>query len=125
MLVQPEPHDRDMYAAWFRVHGFAAIPVSNADAALTIAPRVDVVVTGILLPGSMDGIAFVTHLKTSQQTRHLPVIVLTACAWARDRQRAVQAGCDVFLPKPCVRDDLLREVRRLVSLNDAARATVA
>ncbi len=30
-----------------------------------------------------------------------PIIVLTACAWDAERERATNAGCDLFLAKPC------------------------
>ena len=42
----------------------------------------------------------------------MPIIVLTACAWKAERERAAHAGCNVFLSKPCLPSDLLRHIRR-------------
>jgi CheY-like chemotaxis protein len=104
-----------MYAEYFRCHGLQPVPVLTARDGLTVAPKADVIVTGLLLPGDMDGIEFIARLKRDQRTKRVPIVVLTACAWKSDRERAEQAGCDVFLPKPCLPDDLLRAVRRLLA----------
>jgi two-component system cell cycle response regulator DivK len=115
LLVQAEADGRAMYTEFLRYHGFLPVPVSHARIGLTIAPKADVIVTGLLLPGDMDGIEFMARLKRDQRTKQIPLIVLTACAWKTDRERAEHAGCDVFLLKPCLPDDLLREVRRLLA----------
>jgi CheY-like chemotaxis protein len=104
-----------MYGEFLGHHAFLAVPVSTARIGLTIAPNADVIVTGLLLPGDMDGIEFMARLKRDQRTKRIPLVVLTACAWKTDRERAEQAGCDAFLPKPCLPDNLLREVRRLLA----------
>jgi two-component system cell cycle response regulator DivK len=115
LLVQPSRDDGlEMYAEFLRYHGLAPIPVSNAANALMLAGEADVIVTGIILDDPIDGVELVSRLRHDDGTMHKPVIVLSACAYRRDRVRAEEAGCDVFLPKPCLPNDLLREVRRLV-----------
>jgi two-component system cell cycle response regulator DivK len=115
VLLQGDADSREMYAEYFRCHGLQPVPVLTARDGLTVAPKADVIVTGLLLPGDMDGIEFIARLKRDERTKRIPVIVLTACAWKSDRERAEEAGCDLFLPKPCLPDDLLREVRRLLA----------
>jgi CheY-like chemotaxis protein len=121
LLVQPQDDSRDMYVEFLRHHGFVPMAVSDAALALPLAPKADVIVTGMVLPGNINGIEFIGQLKRNEHTRLIPVAVLTACAWITERERAVHAGCDVFLPKPCLPNDLLREVRRLVALSKARR----
>ena len=104
-----------MYTEFFRYEGLLPVPVSNARDGLTVARRADIVVTGLLLPGDIDGIEFIARLKRDERTKRIPLIVLTACAWKSDRERAEKAGCDVFLAKPCLPDHLLREVRLLLA----------
>ena len=115
MLVQVDVDNRERYAAFFRQHGFLPIPVATASVALSVAPHADVIVTETLLPGRIDGFEFIARLKRDERTRTIPVIVLTACAWHAERERAEQAGCDAFLAKPCLPDGLLREVRRVLA----------
>lgn len=115
VLVQSDADSRTMYAECLRAQGLVPVSVSTVTDALKVAPRADVVVTGILLPGDMDGIALVTRLKHDDRTKHLPVIVLTACVWPSDRDRAAAAGCDLFLPKPCLPDVLVSEIERVLA----------
>jgi len=116
LLVQPGRDDGlEMYAEYLRYSGLAAIAVSSAEDALTFAPEADIIVTGIALDDTVDGVELVSRLRGEDGTMHKPIIVLTACAWRRERERAEHAGCDVFLSKPCLPDALLREVRLLLS----------
>jgi two-component system cell cycle response regulator DivK len=92
LLVQPERDDRDMYTEFLRYRGLRPTAVSTVWDALAVAPRADVIVTGLLLPGHMDGIELITRVKADARTRATPVIVLTACAWHSDRARAERAG---------------------------------
>jgi CheY-like chemotaxis protein len=115
LLVQSDADSREMYTEFLRYEGLLPVPVSNARDGLTVARKADVIVTGLLLPGDIDGIEFIARLKRDERTKRIPLIVLTACAWKSDRDRAEQAGCDVFLAKPCLPDHLLREVRLLLA----------
>lgn len=116
LLAQPQHDDRDLYAEFLRARRFLPVPVSAGADVLTVAPRVDIVVTETLLPGHLDGLEVVARLKTGKRTKGIPVIVLTACGWRSERDRAHAAGCDVFLAKPCLPDLLVREIRRLLNV---------
>lgn len=123
LLVQQSRDDGlEMYTEFLRYKGLAVIPVSRAKDALKHAPPADIVVTGMQLDGPVDGVELVSRLRRDDSTRATPIIVLTACASAKDRDRAYSAGCDVFLPKPCLPNDLLGEVRHLLA---AARKQTA
>jgi two-component system cell cycle response regulator DivK len=115
LLVQAKRDDREMYAEFFRHQGWLPVPVSTAGDALRVAPIADVIIAGILLPGDMDGVGFIAQLKADERTKSIPVIVLTTCAWKNERERAENAGCDMFLAKPCLPDDLERAVRRVLA----------
>jgi CheY-like chemotaxis protein len=104
-----------MYTEFLRYHGLAVSPVSDSRTALMLAPQADIVVTGMNLDDPVDGVELVSRLRDDDCTRSTPIIVLTACARPRERARAESAGCDVFLLKPCLPDDLLGEVRQLLA----------
>jgi len=118
LLVQPCDDGLHMYAEFLSYQGLAVIAVSDPWDALIAAPKADVIVTGILLAGRMDGVELITRLRRDERPDRRPIIVLTACAWGAERERATHAGCDLFLAKPCVPSELLRHVRE--SLADAA-----
>jgi two-component system, cell cycle response regulator DivK len=121
LLVQSERDDREMYAEYLSYMGLTPLCVQEADAALRLARRADVIVTGLLLPGAIDGYALIDRLRRSTGTRNIPIVVLTGCAWTTEENRARSAGCDVFLSKPCFPDRLLREIRRMLAARTRRR----
>jgi DNA-binding NarL/FixJ family response regulator len=78
------------------------------------APAADVIVTGIALRGRTNGIDLIAQLRRRPETAFTPIVVLSACATTDYTRRATEAGCDIFLSKPCLPDVLLETVRRLV-----------
>ena len=75
----------------------------------------DVIVTGIRVRGSFDGVNLVSRLRHADGTKQTPIIVLTAGTFERDRQRAFAAGCDVFLSKPCLPEQLISAISGVVA----------
>lgn len=60
------------------------------------------------------------ELKANPATKHIPVLALTAHAFDDARQEARAVGCDGFVTKPCLPDDLVTRVRAFL---DAAKKT--
>src|SRR5258708_39312350 len=92
LLVQPERDDRNMYAEYLSHMGLTPICVPDADAALRLACRADIVVTELLLPGAHNGYALIQRLKRDASTRDIPIVALTVCAWTAEESQARSAG---------------------------------
>jgi two-component system cell cycle response regulator DivK len=116
LLIDPDIDNRLMYAEYLRSRGMTVVTPLSTDDAWSYAPAADVIVTGIRVAGTFDGIEFVRRLRAATRTARVPIIVLTACAFEPDQQRALSAGCDRFLPKPCLPDRLDTEIRTLLTL---------
>jgi CheY-like chemotaxis protein len=80
--------------------------------------RPDVILMDLSLP-VLDGWEATRQIKAAQQTRHIPIIALTANAMAGDREKALAAGCDDFDTKPIVMPRLLEKIRALSSAGAA------
>jgi len=115
LLVDSAHDDRAMYAEYLRVQGFHAVEIGDTADGLALAATADVVVTGIRVFGPFDGVELVRRVRESHTTHDMPIIVLTACAFEPDQQRALAAGCDVFLAKPCLPDRLVSEIRGVLA----------
>ena len=105
-----------MYAEWLTVAGFRVEQAHNGlqmlDRALGSQP--DVVVTDLDIPG-IDGFELTRRLKRDRRTCDIPVLAVTGYAsFASDPARALRAGCDAVLPKPCSPDDLEIALRTLI-----------
>jgi CheY-like chemotaxis protein len=85
---------------------------------LAISEQPDVILMDLSLP-VLDGWEATRRIKAADQTRHIPVIALTANAMTGDRETALAAGCDDFDIKPIVMARLLEKIRTLSPAGDA------
>ncbi len=73
----------------------------------------DLVVTDYMMP-EMDGMELTSRIKSGNETSHIPVIMLTAKADAKDRVAGRQAGADTYLAKPFSTKELKEVIHNLL-----------
>jgi two-component system cell cycle response regulator DivK len=73
----------------------------------------DLILMDLSLP-EIDGWTATQILKSDSNTRHIPVIALTAHAMEGDREKALSAGCDAFDTKPVEIARLIEIMNRLL-----------
>ena len=115
LIVDDFQDNREMYAEFLRFSGFRVEEASNGHEALEKAARLlpDLIVMDLSLPG-IDGWEATRRLKRDVETKHIPVLALTGHALAGYSEGARQAGCDAFVTKPCLPEELLAEIRRML-----------
>ena len=59
----------------------------------------DLVISDIMMP-EMDGIELSRHIKSSQETSHISVVLLTAKTSQQDRMEGFETGAEAFISKP-------------------------
>lgn len=94
--------------------GFAVVVANDgaAGVAMAVSERPDVILMDLSLP-VLDGWEATRQLKAAPETRHIPVIALSAHAMSGDREKALGAGCDDFDTKPVELQRLLGKIRAL------------
>ena len=112
LLAHAGTDDRRMYAEYLRAFGFRVKEVATTDAALSEASSCRLLVTGLLVPGSMDGVELIRCVRARDAS--LPILVVTACAVERIREAARAAGCTQLLLKPCFPERLIEAVWHLL-----------
>ncbi len=95
--------------------GFRVNAAADGEAALEVAAEEppDLILLDLRLP-KLDGREVISRLKLDHQTRDIPIIVITASAVdkERDRVQVLGLGAESFLTKPFTAEDLVREIRR-------------
>jgi len=116
LVVDDYQDAREMYAEYLQYSGFRVAEARNGNEAVAQAfsLRPDLILMDLSLPG-MDGWEATRLLKGDDRTKHIPVVALTGHALAGASEGAKKAGCDSFVTKPCLPDDLVVEVRRMLS----------
>jgi len=82
--------------------------------AMASSERPDVILMDLSLP-VLDGWQATREIKAAADTKHIPVIALTANAMAGDREKALAAGCDDYDTKPVELPRLLGKIKQLVA----------
>jgi DNA-binding response OmpR family regulator len=77
----------------------------------------DVLVLDVMLP-ELDGFEVLRRLREHDPERKLPILVLTAKGQREDRERAVQAGADLFIAKPFANAELIAAVNELADKSE-------
>ena len=113
LFVHNDSDDRAMYAEYLRGEGFDVREVGTTDDALALTNEVDLVITGLMVPGTLDPLDFIRRTRSAQG--NTPIVVVTAAAYPDSLTKAYDAGAQAVLVKPCLPDALLHEVKRIIA----------
>jgi two-component system, cell cycle response regulator DivK len=115
LIVEDDPHSQYVYEVFLEHKGFRVVSAGTGHEGLRLARelRPDVILMDVSIPG-MDGWSATKLLKAEEETAGIPVIAITAHAFSKNREKAREVGCDVFLPKPCHPTQVLAEILQVL-----------
>jgi DNA-binding response OmpR family regulator len=116
LIVEDNAATRALIEDTLELEGFDTASVATGTLALKALegnPLPSLVILDVMLPGA-DGFEVLSHIRASEQTKQLPVLMLTAMADASSTWKGWAGGCDYYMNKPFDTDDLMTAVRRLV-----------
>jgi two-component system cell cycle response regulator DivK len=121
LVVDDYPDAREMYSEYLEFSGFTVVEAGNGMEALqrAIEHTPDIILMDLSLP-VMDGWEATRRLKADPRTASIPVVALTGHALAGISEGAMQAGCDAFVTKPCLPEELVREIRKVLNGSPAS-----
>jgi CheY-like chemotaxis protein len=73
-----------------------------------------IILMDVSLKGSQNGLTLTREFRADPRWNSIPVVALTAHATTEDRERALDAGCAVYVSKPVDRRRLLELIRSLI-----------
>lgn len=83
------------------VEGYQVMTATDATEALVVLEKTDpkLILMDLQLPG-MDGLTLTRLLKSNPKYQHIIILAMTAYAMKGDKEKALAAGCDGYIPKP-------------------------
>jgi two-component system cell cycle response regulator DivK len=116
-ILYVEDNEDNVYVLKSRLMraGYTVLVAPDGAQAVTMAAaeQPNLILMDLSLP-VLDGWEATRRIKAAHETRHIPVIALTAHAMAGDREKAMAAGCDDFDTKPVDMPRLLGKIQTLV-----------
>jgi two-component system cell cycle response regulator DivK len=121
LLVDDYADAREMYTEYLEFSGFDVVQATNGIEALqrAVESSPDIILMDLSLP-VMDGWEATRRLKADERTADIPVVALTGHALAGVSEEAKRAGCDAFVTKPCLPEDLVTEIRKVLDRRAAS-----
>jgi two-component system OmpR family response regulator len=112
LIVDDDPDILSLLTKFFRKHSFLVTVAADGDemAAALERETFDLVILDLMLPGE-DGLSLCRRL---QQTRRIPVIMLTAMNELTDRIVGLEVGADDYVAKPFDARELLARVKAVL-----------
>lgn len=101
LIVEDNQNNMTLIADILDSLQYDVIKAKDGEQGVTLASNEhpDLILMDLSLP-LKDGWQATRELKSSEHTRHVPVVALTAHALDGDREKALAAGCDDYLSKP-------------------------
>jgi two-component system cell cycle response regulator DivK len=115
LIVDDVKDNRTVYVLYLKFSGFRIAEAENGEEAVRQAEALlpDIIVMDLSLP-VMDGWEATRRLRRDPRTKRIPIVVLTGHALPEYARTAREAGCDLVITKPCLPDQLLEAIRRIL-----------
>jgi DNA-binding response OmpR family regulator len=117
LIVDDEPFNVDYLEQELEDLGYTTVSARNGREALekVAAEAPDLILLDIMMP-IMDGLTVCRILKSSDETRLIPIVIMTALDGLADRIQGIEAGADDFLTKPINQRELLARMQTALRL---------
>ena len=116
-ILYVEDNEDNVYVVKSRLTraGFTILIAADGAQGVAMASteQPDLILMDLSLP-VLDGWEATRRIKAAPETKHIPVVALTAHAMAGDREKALAAGCNDFDTKPIELPRLLQKIRALL-----------
>jgi CheY-like chemotaxis protein len=106
---------RHLEAKLLETRGYQVVHAADGIEALrrAVDDNPDLILLDIQMP-VMDGVQVLATLKKQEETRHIPVIIITTIGREKDRDILLRGGANAFISKPIDGPTLVRQVKELL-----------
>ena len=120
LIVDDEPFNVDLLEQELEDLGYETLTAADGQEAVDTVrrERPDLVLLDVMMP-VMDGFTACRLLKDDEDTRLIPIVIMTALDSVEDRIKGIESGADDFLTKPVNEVELLARIRTTLRLKAA------
>jgi two-component system alkaline phosphatase synthesis response regulator PhoP len=113
LVVDDEPELLQLLRYVLEAAGMGVMVATSGRQAIELIKRErpDLILCDVVMP-ELNGFETVQALRQDPETRHLPILMLSARGQAQDVQRALDAGANGYITKPFSYRELVAEVKR-------------
>jgi len=115
LIVEDEVKIRDVVSMYLKNAGFTVLETDNGRDALTLArqEKPALIVLDIMLPG-LSGYEVCRKLKSSNETKNIIVLILSAKGQEWEKSEGYQVGADLYETKPFSPKELTDKIKALL-----------
>ena len=119
LIIEDEEPIRELIKLNLALVGYNTLEARDGSEGLDIigSEKIDLVLLDIMLP-KLDGFAVCERLKKDNETKSIPIIMLTALKDLKDKIKSLEVGADDFISKPFENVELLARVKSLLKLKE-------
>jgi twitching motility two-component system response regulator PilH len=120
LIVDDSPTETYKFKETLEKHGFEIITADNGADGVAVArqEQPDVVLMDVVMPG-LNGFQATRQLSKGDDTKHIPVIIVTAKDQETDKVWGRRQGASEYLTKPVNEAVLIDTINRAMSGNQA------
>lgn len=117
-IADDEPRGRQLLQDLLAPEGYQLVHACDGEEAIAtvLLEQPDLVILDVMMPG-LNGFEVCRRIRSHEQVRQVPVMLLTALDDRRSRLQGLEAGADDFLTKPVDSVELRTRVRTITRLN--------
>lgn len=117
LIVDDEKKNIRLFKAMLMSENYQIFEALNGEQALQTVSAVnpDMILLDVMMPG-IDGFSVCRKLKQAEETKIIPIVVVTALSDKEHRLKALEVGADDFLSKPVDHTELLVRVKSLLRI---------
>jgi two-component system, cell cycle response regulator DivK len=121
LLIEDNELNRDMLSRRLQKRGYQIVTAADGETGVAMAhsEAPALILMDVSLPG-IDGWEATRRIRAAPETRHIPIMALTAYVTPSDRETALAVGCDDFDTKPIDLPRLLEKIETLLKAGSRA-----
>ena len=116
LYVEDNPQNMRLVRKILKHAGYTVLEAEDGLTGISVAEseKPDLILMDVNLP-DIDGLEATQRIRKLPDIARIPIIALTANAMVGDREKALEAGCDGYLPKPISKSELIKTVEEYLA----------